>query len=250
MKRSIGQAFIGTSNVVIPGNKLTFPEDFQKRSRLHYYSTLFNTVEVNSCFYKSPLHSTYQKWTREVGENFQFSLKVSKEITHVKELRSEIGCMEKFMSSATGTGDKKGCLLIQFPGKISLEYFNQVESILAELNQHDPENNWRKAVEFRNASWYIGETDDLLQEYQANIVLHDMAKGKIQELRNDPPFVYMRFHGPEGNYRGSYTESFLERKAAEIQLWLGQGKTVYAYFNNTLGSGFENAKKLQSMVEK
>ena len=149
-----GQVWIGTSNVVVPGNKTTFPPAFQSRSRLHYYATIFNTVEVNSCFYKIPQQSTYSKWAFDVPGAFRFSLKLSKEITHAKELNSDLACMEKFMQTATGTGEKKGCLLIQFPGKVSLELFHKVEEILNELQVHDPDGEWNKAVEFRNTSWY------------------------------------------------------------------------------------------------
>ena len=77
---------IGTSNGYMPGNKFTFPPEYRLKSRLHFYSTLFNTVEVNTCFYKTPLRSTYEKWAKDVPEDFQFTLKLSKDITHVKEL--------------------------------------------------------------------------------------------------------------------------------------------------------------------
>ena len=69
---------IGTSNGHLPGNKITFPPPFQLKSRLHYYSTLFNSIEVNSCFYKTPLRSTYEKWVQDVPEDFGFTLKLSR----------------------------------------------------------------------------------------------------------------------------------------------------------------------------
>jgi uncharacterized protein YecE (DUF72 family) len=244
-----GRIRIGTSNVVVPGNKQTFPPEFQLKSRLHYYSTLFNTVEVNSCFYKTPLFSTYQKWSLDVPEDFRFSLKLSKEVTHVKNLEGELGCMDKFMQSAGGTGNKKGCLLVQFPGKITLDYFNQVERILQELQEHDPAHEWRKAVEFRNSSWYTGETRELLDEYGAAMVLHDIPKGKMTEVSGKAGFTYIRFHGPKGDYRDSYPDSFLKAKAVEIREWLNEGRDVYAYFNNTIGSAFENAISLKGMLE-
>ena len=54
---------IGTSNIVVPGTKQTFPEEFKHRSRLYYYSSLFNSLEVNSSFYKVPMPSTFEKWS-------------------------------------------------------------------------------------------------------------------------------------------------------------------------------------------
>lgn len=241
-----GKIRIGTSNGYMPGNKLTFPPVYQLKSRLHYYSSLFNTVEVNSCFYKTPLRSTYEKWASDVPEDFQFTLKLSRDITHVKELKGDLACMNGFLQSASGTGNKKGCLLIQFPGKINLENFNQVENILAHLRVHDPNYEWRKAIEFRNDSWYVGETTELLNEYYATMVLHDFYKAKVSTLFGNANFVYMRFHGPGGNYRDSYSNHTLDEKGEVIREFVSSGKDVYAYFNNTAGNAFENARYLQS----
>ncbi|MEO7982480.1 MAG: DUF72 domain-containing protein [Bacteroidota bacterium] len=245
---SAGKIRIGTSNGYMPGNKVTFPPAYQLKSRLHYYSTLFNTIEVNSCFYKIPLRATYEKWAKDVPEDFQFSLKLSKDITHAKELHGDLTCMNKFLQAATGTGNKKGCLLIQFPGKVSLEHFNQVEQILEQLRVYDPGHAWRIAVEFRNESWYIGETTELLNVYKATMVLHDFSKAKISTFGGIADFVYMRFHGPGGNYRNSYSEHSLDETAERIRELTRAGKDVYVYFNNTIGNAFENGQYLQSKV--
>jgi len=241
---------IGISNVVVPGNKLAFPPDFQSTSRLHYYSSIFNTVEINRSFYKTPLLSTYEKWAKDVPEEFRFSLKMSKDITHAKDLRADPGSMKSFIHAAGGAGHKKGCLLLQFPGKITQDYFGKVEGILRELQQQDPTHQWRKAVEFRNDSWYTGETTELLDEYKAVMVLHDFKKAQNFTLSGKMDFVYIRFHGPRGDYRESYTEQFLKTKAANIQVWLKQGKDVYVYFNNTIGNAFENALTLKAIWNK
>ena len=242
----IGKIRIGTSNGHLPGNKQSFPPDYQLKSRLHYYSSIFNTIEVNSCFYKTPLRSTYEKWAADVPDDFQFTLKLTKDITHAKELKGDLACMDSFLHAAGGTGNKKGCLLIQFPGKISLEHFTQVENILEQLHVHDPSYEWRRAIEFRNESWYVGETTELLNEYNATMVLHDFPKAKVSAFAGKANFVYLRFHGPTGNYRESYSDRILDEKSEMINAFLQTGKDVYAYFNNTAGNAFENARYLQS----
>ena len=249
MLKEKGRIRIGLSNVTLPGNKTTFPPEFQLKTRLHYYATMFNTVEVNSCFYKTPMLSTYEKWSLDVPEDFQFTLKLSKEVTHAKELQGDLGCMEKFMTTATGTGKKKGCLLIQLPGKITLDYFEKIEEILQRLEEHDVSHEWRKAVEFRNETWYTRETWDLLDEYKATMVLQDFRKAKMLEFHGNADFVYWRFHGPAGDYRGSYPDEVLKERSEEMKAWADEGKDVYAYFNNTAGNAFENAMKLKEMVK-
>ncbi|MET0391895.1 MAG: DUF72 domain-containing protein, partial [Chitinophagaceae bacterium] len=242
--------YIGTSNVVVPGNKTSFPAAYQSKSRLHYYSTLFNTVEINSSFYKTPLFTTYEKWTQEVPDDFRFSIKLTRDITHAKDLKGDWTHFEKFMRTAAGTGDKKGCLLVQFPGKITLDYFSRVEEILERLTDRAPEEQWPLAVEFRHPGWYVGETVELLDECGAALVLHDMPKSKIWEARTKAPFVYLRFHGEKGDYKESYSPSFLKEKATEIRGWQKKGKDVYVYFNNTIGEAFENARSLKAMLER
>jgi uncharacterized protein YecE (DUF72 family) len=240
---------IGISNVHIPGNKSSFPPEFQSGSRLNYYSSIFNTVEVNSCFYKTPQLKTYERWRLDVPEDFQFTLKLSKEISHAPGLENDLSCMEGFLKNATGTGNKKGCLLIQFPGRISLEHFQKVENILMEAERLDPQSEWRIAVEFRNDSWYKSETRELLDEFSAAMVVHDFKKGKNPELRGRADFAYVRFHGPEGDYRGSYTDEYLAEKARMLSEWAEQGKDVYVYFNNTAGNAFENAMRLKEFCK-
>ncbi len=243
-----GSIRIGTSNVTIPGNKASFPPAFRLKSRLHYYSSIFNTVEINSSFYRTPQLATYKKWADDVPDDFQFSLKLSKEITHVPGLETAPNSMQKFLHPASGIANKKGCLLIQFPGKISLDHFKQVEQLLEELKGQDPLHEWRTAVEFRNASWYVSETTELLNEYAATMVLHDFAKAKISVTTALADFIYLRFHGPQGDYRDSYTNHFLEQQATKIRHWIDSGMDVYAYFNNTIGNAYENAISLKKML--
>lgn len=230
----------------MPGNKLSFPPAYQLKPRLNYYSSLFNTIEINSCFYKTPLRSTYEKWVADVPEDFQFTLKFTRDITHAKDLNGDLSCMDSFLKAASGTRNKKGCLLIQFPGKINLEHFTQVQNILEEFRLLDPKHEWRKGIEFRNESWYVSETTELLNEYNAAMVLHDFSKAKVSTLVDSADFVYMRFHGPTGNYRESYSDRLLDEKAEVITAYLQTGRDVYAYFNNTAGNAFENAMYLQS----
>ena len=241
--------FIGTSNVVLPGNKQSFPPAYQSNSRLHYYSTLFNSVEINSSFYKVPQLKTLQNWSIDVTQNFKFTLKFWRDITHTKNLLTDLNNIDSFLNAAEGIVDKKGCILIQFPGKITLDYYNEVEIILSRLTQQDPQNNWCKAIEFRNPSWYVNETLEMMDEYGASIVLHDMPKSKNEIPNTNASFIYVRFHGADGDYRGSYTDEFLHQQYKNIQRWVSTGKDVYVYFNNTMGSAFANAMTLQKMAE-
>ena len=134
---------IGTSNIVVPGTKQTFPEVFKHQSRLYYYCSLFNSLGVNSSFYKVLMPSTFEKWFADVAGDFQFTLKLCQGVTHVKELKVNLSNIDLFMAAANRTKMKmRGCLLIQFPGKITLAYYNKVEKILQKLKENDAVSIW------------------------------------------------------------------------------------------------------------
>src|SRR4051794_30341896 len=100
---------IGTSNIVVPFSKEFFPVAFQDKSRLNYYSSIFNTVELNSTFKKTPRPSTFEKWADDVPGEFQFTVKMFKDITHIKELNTDFTLIESVVNAANYLGDKKGC---------------------------------------------------------------------------------------------------------------------------------------------
>lgn len=237
---------IGTSNIVVPGAKHTFPEAYQDKSRLTYYASLFNSLEVNSTFYKLPMARTFAKWAEEVPDDFQFTIKLLRDITHAKGLMYDPEMIVKFMNSANWLGEKKGCLLIQFPASITVHHIHDIGSILQHVDDADPDRTWRKAIEFRHHSWYNDRVYKLLERYRTAIVVHDMPKSKTPEMEQD--LVFLRFHGPAGDYRGGYHPEHLEAQADDIKKWLKQGKDVYAYFNNTIGDAYDNAMMLKGLV--
>ncbi|WP_207496985.1 DUF72 domain-containing protein [Aridibaculum aurantiacum] len=244
-----GKLRIGTSGIVLPGNKETFPATFHGKSRLINYASLLNTVEINSTFRKIPRATTFLRWAEETGPGFQFTLKLVKTVTHVKPLQPDLNALQSFIEAANHLGNKKACLLVQFPGSITSAYEQQVQQVMHNLHLADHEENWLKAVEFRSDTWYNDDLIDKLQQWKATLVLHDMLKSNNLHLHPSTSFCYFRFHGPTGDYRGSYSTTFLQGQAKKIAALLAEGKDVYVYFNNTMGNAFENAVQLRGLID-
>ena len=156
--------------------------------------------------------------------------------------------VNRFMRSIDSAGNKKGCLLIQFPPKLGNDFMPQLERLLTIIKEVTIIDPWDMAVEFRHRSWYHETTFELLDAYNTAMVIHDMPKSAtpMEELATD--IVYMRFHGPTGNYRDSYSDEVLSEHALYIKDWIKEGKKVYAYFNNTAGDAFRNLETLNRMV--
>jgi uncharacterized protein YecE (DUF72 family) len=241
------QFFFGTSGLVVPIPQSQYPTDFEGKSRLCYYSSLFNSLEVNSSFYKHPRPVTVEKWASETGDQFRFTFKIPNTISHAKELKFDPKEVGVFLSIMGKVGSKKGCLLIQLPPALTIDATPQLSNLLDVIKQNHIGQSWRIAVEFRHTSWYVKETVDLLGQHQACTVIHDLPKSKTP-IPIDEPFSYLRFHGEGGRYRGSYSRTELQPYAELIKKSLAAGQPVYCYFNNTMGDAFANAKTLEALV--
>jgi uncharacterized protein YecE (DUF72 family) len=242
------QISIGTSGLVLPVTKAFFSAAYRESTRLTYYASLLNSLEVNSSFYKLPMASTVKKWADEVPENFRFTFKLWKEITHVKNLEYKSTDVERFMDVVDGIDGKKGCLLLQFPAGLKIQSFGNLANLLHLVHELNTSRTWKIAVELRDKSWYQSDVYNLLDDFGASMVIHDFALAEMVINENNSDFIYLRFHGPEGNYRGSYSNDFLFEYAQYIKECQADGKIVYIYFNNTAGDAFQNLFTLKSFL--
>jgi uncharacterized protein YecE (DUF72 family) len=170
----LSRFYAGLSGLVLPVPKYLFPPLHQDSSRLTYYATFFNSLEVNSTFYKLPMATTVSKWAEQVPDNFKFTFKLWKEITHVKNLDFKENDVQTFFRVIESVGHKKGCVLVQFPpslGKANIMQLDALLQCIALYNRH-----WNIAVEFRNRSWYNEEVYELIASAHTAIVIHDIHK--------------------------------------------------------------------------
>ena len=239
--------YCGTSGLVLPvPNKQAFPAEYRAGTRLTYYSTLFNSLEVNSSFYKIPRAATFAKWVTEVPDDFRFTVKLWRGITHAPSLAFAPSAIDLFMQAAAHLRPKKGCLLIQLPPGARVDRAPQLERLLEAVARQA--EGWKLAIEFRDNSWYVDATDALLERFSAGRVLQDMPASLNWEETTIASFVYLRYHGPAGDYRGGYSKERLSRDASRIKNWLAEGKEVYVYFNNTIGSALPDAQFLMGQL--
>jgi uncharacterized protein YecE (DUF72 family) len=240
--------YSGISGLVLPIPKYKFPEDFQQSSRLTYYASLFNSIEINRSFYTLPIGKTIAKWSHEVPANFKFTFKLWKQITHAKGLQFDIADVKKFMTAIDNASNKKGCLLIQFPASIKSDRIDRLQHLLYTVQAYNPDNLWKVALEFRDNSWYTDNTYNLVGSYGATIVIHDKSRSATPHVPLNSKITYIRFHGPQGDYRGSYDEAFLQEYAGYIHERLAEGNSVFVYFNNTIGDAFNNLTHLNKLL--
>ena len=239
--------YSGTSGLVAPVPQSLYPLEFQGKSRLAYYASFANSLEVNSSFYKSPKISTIKKWAESVDDHFQFTFKIPKVISHSKGLVFDPQETNNFIALVSNIGNKKGCLLAQFPPSLKVDKIGALQSFLAAIKPSG-DDGWKIAFEFRDRSWYKDEVYDLLASNNVCLVIHDLP-ASTTPLKATTNFMYVRFHGPDGRYRGCYSDDFLLEWANNIKAWIADGRVVYYYFNNTMGDAYKNLQTLNRLVK-
>ncbi len=194
-----------------------------------------------------PKLTTLEKWREIVPPHFRFTFKVPKAVTHAKGLQFSVEELEAFAETVAQVSNKRGCLLVQLPPSVKRDRQEELEGLLECLSSDA--KGWNIAVEFRDSSWYNSAVYRVLQSYRAGMVEQDLPRSATPQVTVADQFAYLRFHGPEGTYRGSYDDLFLLGHAKRIAAWVKEGREVYVYFNNTMGDALGNLGTLNAMVE-
>lgn len=226
-----------------------YPGRLPARLWLSFYIRHFDTVEVNNTFYRLPEASIFAAWRRQLPAGFVMSVKASRFLTHMKRLREPEEPVRRLLSRTAALGDRLGPILYQLPESFPRD-LARLEDFLAVLPPRWRRRPLRHVIEFRNPSWYVSETFRLLERHQIALCLHDKLGSRISAPFVGP-FVYVRFHGTSGQYRGSYSARDMQRWAAVLIDQWRDGRPVFAYFNNDPDAAAPaNAATLRAMLLK
>jgi uncharacterized protein YecE (DUF72 family) len=238
-----GKIYIGTSGWHYKHWKGTFyPADIKEADQLSYYLQFFSSVEINNSFYRLPSPGTFAEWRKSVPDDFIFTIKGSRFITHMKKLNIESHSIQIFFDSVKKLKEKAGPILFQLPPKWNVN----AERLAFFLKQLPA--GYRYAFEFRNTSWYTDDVYALLKKHRCAFCIYELA-GHISPIKVTAGFVYVRLHGPGAKYQGSYTDATLAAWAGKCRNWQQEGRDVYVYFDNDQeGYAAFNAGSLQSMM--
>jgi uncharacterized protein YecE (DUF72 family) len=224
-----------------------YPERLPAARWLDYYATHFDTVEVNNTFYRLPERPTFTAWRADVPPSFQFAVKASRFLTHMKRLRDPEEPLSRLVSRAEALGRQLGPLLYQLPGNFHID-LPRLDDFLRALPRVSSGKRILHVMEFRHPSWYVPETFQLLERRNVTLCLHDKLGSAVVEPFVGP-CVYLRFHGTSGMYRGSYSSRQLDRWARRLAEQ-ADAKPVFAYFNNDPDAvAVDNAHRLRAAVD-
>jgi len=236
--------FIGCAGWSIPASeKTSFPKH---GSHLQRYATQFTAVEINSSFYRPHRGATYARWAETAGDDFRFSVKAPRTITHEAKLRPDPLDVERFVTEINHLGAKLGCMLVQFPPSLrweplaGREFFETLRKwIVAPI-----------ACEPRHKSWFTDEVEKVLTEFYISRVVADpclVAGGEIPGGWTS--FVYYRLHGSPRTYYSTYDTDYLASLTRTIQKHIKAKQTCWCIFDNTAaGAASRNALDLLAQI--
>jgi uncharacterized protein YecE (DUF72 family) len=205
-----------------------YPKD--AKNLLTEYAKNFDTVEIDNTFYRIPSMDTVKKWKEEVPEDFIFTAKFPRKITHIKMLQDCKEEFEVFIEHMSLLGTKLGPLLIQLPPSFKPEKFEILKDFLAAL----PER--RFALEVRNKKWLDDKLYNLLRDNKVALALIDHPwMPPMSKITAD--FTYIRWEGDRNKIKGILGK--VERdKSADIKDWgmkikvfLEDSVEVFGYFS-------------------
>ena len=240
-------AAIGTVRIGISGWRhppwrgIFYPPKLPQKRELAYAANIFRSIEINGTFYSLQRPEYFEAWAAETPDDFVFSVKGPRFITHIKRLKDVKVPLANFLASGVlRLGPKFGPILWQFPPNFrfepkKLETFlkmlpHDTEAAAALARRHDKrlsgrsalktdaKRQLRHAIEIRHNSFVTPAFAQLLCKYDVALVCADAVEWpRLMDVTSD--FVYCRLHGSEQLYASGYDQEALDRWAARVACW-------------------------------
>ncbi|TXD37606.1 DUF72 domain-containing protein [Lujinxingia vulgaris] len=227
-----GRALIGTSGWSYDDwDGVFYPRGVSGTERLTHYATRFKTVEIDSTFYAIPSRSTVQGWYSRTPDDFIFSAKFPRSVTHEARLVHAGEDAMRFVETMSELGEKLGVLVLQLPPSFSIEEFDALARFFEGLP-----DGYAYAVEVRHRSWLVDEFADLLKRWRVSVVLTD---GEYLERfwRVTSQICYIRWLGHWKAFE--HFDRVQADRSEELSWWVPRiqhfverGGTVLGYVNN------------------
>ncbi len=252
-----------------PWRGVFYPEDLRQKDKLPYASRIFRSIEINGTFYSLQRPEHFRLWYHQTPDDFVFSVKAPRYITHILRLKEAGQALANFFASGPlALKQKLGPILWQLPPnfKFDAERFDAFLSSLPRTTREaaalakrhddkikgrawtrtDAERPVRHALEIRNESFRDPAFIKLLRKHKVALVVADTVEWPcLMDETSD--FVYCRLHGSEQLYVSGYTPKALDIWAKRVRAWTAgkkasgtrvgaPGKAIrrdaYVYFDN------------------
>jgi uncharacterized protein YecE (DUF72 family) len=219
--------------------KLFYPVGLPQRGWLDYFAQRFDTVEVNSTFYRLPSAETVERWAQSLPDGFLMAVKVSRYLTHVKRLREPAEPVERLLSVLAPLRRRSmlGPVLVQLPPDLQVAPDRLAATLAAFPDEIDV------AVEPRHPSWFIDEVRDVLTGHRSTLVWADRAGRSVAPMWKTSDWRYLRLH--HGRHDWGYDERDLRRWADRLR----DAERGFIFANNDPGgAALDDAARIRRLL--
>jgi uncharacterized protein YecE (DUF72 family) len=235
---------IGTAGWSIP--RESFSHFITDGTHLERYSQTLNCCEINSSFYRPHRHGTWERWAKSVPDEFRFSVKAPKAITHQARLNCGLDLLSPFLEQIVFLGDKLGPVLFQLPPSLEFDETTARKFLSLLRANYSGDVVW----EPRHSTWFNDQSNQLLEEFCIARVAADPAC--VPAAARPGGFagvVYFRLHGSPRLYYSEYTQSFLDNLAAQLVDLAAQARVWCVFDNTASGFAIQNALDLTAKLQ-
>lgn len=212
-----------------------YPEKHADNEMLSYYAERLSAVEINDTFYRMPKENILQAWADKVPDNFRFSIKAPRKVTHFKRLKETTEECESLFKTIHSLGSKFGCILFQLPANFQkdvkrLQTF--LDLIPADINA---------AFEFRHQTWLDYDTYQILKSKNCALVLTETDEAPETKFIETADWAYLRLR------RTQYSEQELKDRMEKIKN--SRWNNVFVFFKHEdEGTGPRFAKQFMALI--
>ena len=220
-----------------------YPDDLPQRKWFDYYCEHFKTLELNVTFYRFPQLSFLQNWYGKSPADFRFAVKAPRAITHYKKFNDTTELITSFYDTINlGLQEKLGPVLFQLPPSFTYDD-EKLDRIINSLNP-----SFKNVLELRHVSWWNDSVYKKLAQH--NITFCGMSHPTLpNDVIQNTPIVYYRFHGVPVLYRSPYSKDFLQKVINAVKQ-NSNTRESWFYFNNDFDAvGVGNANDMISLTK-
>jgi len=197
------------------------------KDELIYYSSQFNSIELNSTFYRIFSPEQFEKWKDKTPDGFKFFPKIIKDISHFKQLNNIDEVLDRYLLSVTHLGEKLGTIFLQMNERFAPKNFDRLKDFIERWPQDLP-----LTVELRHTDWYTDEivAQELYQLLEnkgiANTLVDTAGRRDLMHMRMTTPKPFIRWVG--ANHQSDYKR--LDDWVDRIEEWIAQGMSELQFF--------------------
>ena len=221
-----------------------YPERLPRTRWLEFYAGRFDTVEVNTTFYRLPTLAMVKGWVGQVPPGFLFAVKASRYLTHVGRLRDVADGWARLRErlDPLAQAGLLGPILWQLPANFTRDD-ERLEGLLALGGEE------RHAVEFRHPSWFEPELVKRIGRQGLAVVVGDDPRRPVPVVEPVGGLAYLRLHRGRRGRRGRYSRRELDDWTEVLARWRGAVEDVFVYLNNDWESfAVQNARELAARM--